>query len=113
VVEVVYGDRRECRTCGRDVIGTGDTLRHYGEEIVPVFADPPDERAFSRAMSLAESATRGLPADAPADDRGRRIVEALYVAGWLRRRPGPRRGELDEPQDREPDAAERRSLSHV
>jgi hypothetical protein len=101
-VRVYYpGSPPECQVCGKPVLSIpGEPIRHVGEVIAPVAPEPPDARAFLRAVDVAEAAVAALPRDASPADVARAVVERVYGDGLLRRRPVPPR------QRQEPDLAE-------
>jgi hypothetical protein len=86
-VEFLNEDKRECRICGRELVGFGKDLRHAGEAIRVVTPDPADADVFARAIQVGEAALdRFLPSEATDADRARLVVEAIYQDGLLRRR---------------------------
>jgi hypothetical protein len=91
-VEFINGDRRECRVCGRTVVGFGPDLRHAGEGIRVITPAPADAATFARAIEVSEAAMERLWSAQTTDtDRVRTIVEAIYEEGLLRRRPASKR----------------------
>jgi hypothetical protein len=100
--------RRECRACGYPVIGFGASLRHEGEAIPVIVADPEDAPAVERAVAIALAVARRLDGEAP-EVIAEATTRELYAAGLIRRRRGQRHASVvfvDE-GPRDPDHAER------
>jgi hypothetical protein len=94
-IEYANGTRRECRVCGRLVVGVGPDLRHLGESVAVVVPEPGDRKAVSAALVLAEREAERLGREATPEAIARAVVQGLYQRGWLRRRRGDRKGQPD------------------
>lgn len=85
---------RVCSVCGDPVDRTGGQLRHAGEaaprRVLPARADA---AAVRRAEAVAARALDGIlwEPHLTSADRARVVVEALYAAGLIARRPRPAR----------------------
>lgn len=80
--------RRECRVCGRPITPAGAyPVLHAGEQYRP---SPPlreDAPGFAAALRAAQAAITDVPAEAGDDDKLRAVVEGIYRAGLIIRRP--------------------------
>lgn len=90
----------ECRICGKAVVGESDTLRHAGETIAIIVPAAVDLPGFTAAIDAGKTRAHLVPDDASLEDHVRAVVEGVYLAGLLRRRPGSRKDDaLKRPTD--------------
>jgi hypothetical protein len=85
--EVEPGDKtRECRVCGADVIGVGDTLKHFDEQIRTIAVDREYLPAVRLATEAVEAALSQITERATDHERARAAAVAIYKAGLLRQK---------------------------
>lgn len=80
--------RRECRVCGRPITPAGAyPVLHTGEQYSPTPPLREDAPGFAAALQAARSAITDVPVEADDDDKLRAVVEGIYRAGLIIRRP--------------------------
>lgn len=81
---------RECRVCGRPITPAGVfPVLHSGEQYTPTPPLRDDAPGFAAALKAARAAMTHLPEEADDTDKLRAVVEAIYQAGLITRRPRP------------------------
>lgn len=82
------GDKiRECRACGVEVTGIGDTLKHWDEQIRTIAVPRDYLPAVRQATEAIEQALSQVTNRATDAERARAAAVALVGAGLLRQRP--------------------------
>ena len=84
----VEDGRRECRVCGRPITPADVyPVLHADEKYRPTPPLREDEPGFAAALRAARAAITDVPEEAAADDKLRAVVEGIYRAGLITRRP--------------------------
>jgi hypothetical protein len=87
VEDRTISDRRECRICGRLIIGWGADMRHLGEPYRPTLPDPGYGESFTDAAAVIEAALTQLAGtDATEAQIARAAAQAVHERGLLRQR---------------------------
>jgi hypothetical protein len=80
--------RRECRVCGGPITpADAYPVLHSGEQYPPTPPLREDAPGFAAALKAAEAAMTHVPNEAGDDDKMRAVVEGIYRAGLITRRP--------------------------
>ena len=80
--------RRECRVCGRPITPADEyPVLHSDEQYSPTPPLREDAPGFAAALQAARTAMTHLPTEAGDDDKMRAVVEGIYRAGLITRRP--------------------------